>query len=53
MEYLERVLIELNQFSNRLKKVTWYELALTDETLSIENEPVDKADFHEFEKDDE
>ena len=55
MEYLDQVLIELNQFSNewnnRLKKVTWYELTLTDEAMGFENEPIDKADFHEFEKD--
>ena len=38
-----------NEWTNRLKRVTSYELALTDEALSERNEPVDKQEFHEFE----
>ena len=52
-QYLDQFLVELTQFSNewtnRLKKVTSYELHLTAEALSERNEPVDSRDLQEFE----
>ena len=36
----------------RHREVTSYELMLTKDALSVENEPVDAADFKEFEIDD-
>ena len=52
-DYIDQVLIELsrlsNEWSSRRQKVTTYELELTEETLSIKHEPVDKIDFKEFE----
>ena len=52
-EYFDQVIIELQsintELENRVRKVTFYELDLSEEALSIQNEPVDHLDFHEYE----
>ncbi len=38
-----------NELENRIRKVTFYELNLSEEALSVQNEPIDHLDFHEHE----